>query len=87
MALEKTKREQLVEIMWNQKIDILFLQETWINTANPETCGGYMFLFSTIIDNKLREAEAKRRRENKPKGKGNAKATLRTNILRRLVLE
>ena len=43
--MENTKREQLIQIMEREYIDIMWLQETWINSSSEEMKDKYLFLF------------------------------------------
>ena len=42
---EKIKRQVLVQIMKDKKIDVMSLQETWVNTNSEEVVDGYHFIF------------------------------------------
>ena len=74
--MENTKREQLIQIMEREEIDIMCLQETWINSSSEELKDKYLFLFSTGVSNKDREQAIKNRGTRPGKGKGkSAKGT------------
>ena len=60
--------------MENLNLDILAIQETYVNTNSIEQKNGYTFLFSTSVDNKDREAAEKQRLTNKGRGKGKKKS-------------
>ena len=70
--MENTKREQLIQIMEREEIDIMCLQETWINSSSEEMKDKYLFLFSTGVSNKDREQAIKNRGTRPGKGKGKA---------------
>ena len=55
-------------------LDVLFLQETHINTNTEETHDQYHFFFSTCVTDKQRE-EANKTREMLKAGKGRGKNT------------
>ena len=69
--------------MKKQKIDILCLQETHINTNSMEKLDGYTFVYSSGVSDKDRETREKLknigRRKGKGKGKGKGKRK-RTDI-------
>ena len=67
---EKTKRQLLVHIMKDKKIDVLLLQETWVNTNSEEVVEGYHFIFSSGIENADREARIKRQQTRGGRGRG-----------------
>ena len=72
-------REKIVHMMKTHKLDILFLQETHINTNTAEIHDQYCFVFSTNITDKQREDADKIRElsgQRKGKGKHNGKNSL-----------
>lgn len=72
-------REKIVRMMKTHKLDILFLQETHINTNTAEIHDQYCFVFSTDITDKQREDADKIRElsgQRKGKGKHNSKNSL-----------
>ena len=50
----------LVQIMKDKKIDVMSLQETWVNTNSEEVVDGYHFIFSSGVENADREERIKR---------------------------
>ena len=48
-------REKIVHMMKTHKLDVLFLQETHINTNTEELHDQYCFIFSTCITDQQRE--------------------------------
>lgn len=69
-------RQKLICTMERNKIYILFLAETHINTNSTEEHDGYTFYFSTkITDKQRKEAEdmRKKQHQNKANGKGKGK--------------
>ena len=46
--------------MKKKSIDILCLQETWMNTNSQEQVDGYNFVFSTSVENKDIEERIKK---------------------------
>ena len=72
-------REKIIHMMKTHKLDILFLQETHINTNTEEMHEDYHFVFSTSVTDKQREDAMKKREEHqlrKGKGKGKGKTAL-----------
>ena len=61
--------EKMVQMMRRHKLDILFLQETHINTNTQQTHDEYCFVFSTSVTDKQREDAAKIR-EDPASGRG-----------------
>ena len=64
--------------MKDKQIDIMSLQETWVNTNSEEVVDGYNFIFSSGVDNVDREEIIKRQqsrggREGKCRGRGIAR--------------
>lgn len=57
---ENTKRQVLAQIMKYKQIDIMSLQETWVNTNLEEVVDGYHFIFSSGVDNIDREESIKK---------------------------
>ena len=53
--LEQTKGEQIAFAMWENNIDILYLQETHVNINSKEIIDGYAFVYSSGISDKDRE--------------------------------
>ena len=56
--------------MNNKKIDVLSLQETWVNTNSEETVDGYRFIFSSGVENTDREERIKRQQTRGGRGRG-----------------
>ena len=53
-----TKKEELIHIMKQLQLDILFLQETHINTNSCERINGFEFIYSTsVTDEQRKQAE------------------------------
>lgn len=81
-------REKIVHFMKTQKIHILFLAETHVNTNSTEEHDGYTFIFSTKITDaqraeadKKRQAKAKKRaKRKKRKGQPEGEAKGESNI-------
>ena len=69
---EDIKQQLLVRIMQNHNIDVLFLQETHVNTNCSETLKGHTFIYSSsITDDQRKQAEAARMEaRNRAKGQG-----------------
>ena len=65
-----TKRELIVKRMKEEKIDIMLLTETNVNTNSVEDKGNFIFFFSTSVDPKIRESAEERRAQGKGNGKG-----------------
>ena len=65
--------------MEKRKIDILALQETYVNTNSKIKRGKYTFFFSTNITDKHR-ADAKSTKQGKGKGKGKQNQKLGNQI-------
>lgn len=59
-----TKKEVLVHSMRKLGLDMLFLQETHINTNSTETIEGFCFIYSTSITDAQRKQADKTRAEN-----------------------
>ena len=78
-------REKIVHMMKTHKLDILFLQETHINTNTSEIHDEYCFCFLTNITDKQREDADKIRGQSghrKGKGKHKSKNSLQLYNLR-----
>ena len=59
-----TKKEVLVHSMRKLGLDMLFLQETHINTNSTETIEGFCFIYSTSITDAQRKQEAAKEMES-----------------------
>ena len=76
-----------IKTMENLDLDFLALQETYINTNSIETKPGYTFLFSTSVDNKVREEAAKKKQKLKKLKRQLLLAnTLHLQVLLRIIL-
>ena len=62
---EKAKMQLLVHIMKDKKIDVLLLQETWVNTNSEEVIEGYHFISSSGVENADREARLKKQQQTR----------------------
>ena len=63
-------REKIVYYMQEQKLDILVLLETHINTNSTETHDGYKFVFSTSTTDDMRKNATAKRDEAHRNGSG-----------------
>ena len=71
--LEQTKGELYISSIKELRIDILWLQETHINTKHMEDKYGHQFVFSTGVSDKARAEEEKENKEQQGKVKGKAR--------------
>lgn len=77
---EDVKQHLLIQAMRSQNIDILFLQETHLNTNSCEVVQGHTFIYSTSITDEQRKQADENRKDarNRANGGGNGHRQVNT---------